>query len=241
MRPVKREDTNVSRSGSCLCNDVPGIQIFTTLKEIEMIDLRLGDCLELMPSIPDGSIDAVITDPPFGTGQLQTKGGSYKVKPSHEYFEWDKWDQSWMELVMSKCMVVFTPPEQLPQMLSRGRLLCAVTKQGVCVKNVSPVYRVQPIVLIGKTPINYLRDWCEYNNTGSRKNHPCEKPLEVMKWLVEMTTSPGDTILDPFMGSGTTGVACVQTGRNFIGMEIDPGYFEIAKRRIEQAQPPLIA
>ena len=54
-----------------------------------------------------------------------------------------------------------------------------------------------------------------------------------------MHTRPGDTVLDPFMGSGTTGVACVQTGRNFIGIEIDEGYFNIAKQRIEQAQPPL--
>ncbi len=61
-----------------------------------------------------------------------------------------------------------------------------------------------------------------------------------MKWLIEIMTNPGDTILDPFMGSGTTGVACVQTGRNFIGIEIDPAYFEIAKRRIEQAQMQMV-
>ncbi len=66
--------------------------------------------------------------------------------------------------------------------------------------------------------------------------HPTQKPIALMKWCIEMFTQEGDTILDPFMGSGTTGVACVQTGRNFIGIEIDEGYFNIAKKRIEQAQ-----
>jgi site-specific DNA-methyltransferase (adenine-specific) len=72
-----------------------------------------------------------------------------------------------------------------------------------------------------------------------RRVHPTQKPVAVMAWIIEHYTKPGNTVLDPFMGSGTTGVACVQTGRNFIGIEIDPGYFEIAKRRIEQAQPAL--
>jgi DNA modification methylase len=66
--------------------------------------------------------------------------------------------------------------------------------------------------------------------------HPTQKPLALMLWVLENYTNEGNTIFDPFMGSGTTGVACVQTGRNFIGCEIDPGYFEIAKKRIEAAQ-----
>ena len=70
----------------------------------------------------------------------------------------------------------------------------------------------------------------------SNSQHPTEKPVELMKWLIETYTREGDTILDPFMGSGTTGVACVQTGRNFIGIEIDPTYFAIAEKRIKEAQ-----
>ena len=70
--------------------------------------------------------------------------------------------------------------------------------------------------------------------------HATVKPLALMRYLCRLTKTPtGGKVLDPFMGSGTTGVACVQTGRNFIGIEIDPGYFEIAKKRIEQAQPAL--
>ena len=68
------------------------------------------------------------------------------------------------------------------------------------------------------------------------KQHPTQKPLALIKTLVTQFTQDSCTILDPFMGSGTTGVACVQTGRNFIGIEIDPDYFAIAERRIKEAE-----
>jgi site-specific DNA-methyltransferase (adenine-specific) len=82
-----------------------------------------------------------------------------------------------------------------------------------------------------------------FNSTGYEHLHPTQKPIGLMKMLVELFTSPGDTIFDPFMGSGTTGVACMMTGRNFIGCEIDPSYYAIAQRRIAAAaaQPLLFA
>ena len=86
--------------------------------------------------------------------------------------------------------------------------------------------------------------WCSYKKPAKiirhrfvmGKVHPAEKPIGLMKQILENYTHEGDTILDPFMGSGTTGVACVQTGRNFIGIEIDPDYYAIAERRIRDAQ-----
>lgn len=77
----------------------------------------------------------------------------------------------------------------------------------------------------------YLAD-CRLANEG--KEHPTQKPVQLMTWCVQKTE--GDLILDPFMGSGTTGVACARLGRRFIGIEIEPRYFDIACRRIEQAQ-----
>ena len=65
--------------------------------------------------------------------------------------------------------------------------------------------------------------------------HPNQKPLALMRWCIEKTTKPGDRVLDPFMGSGTTGVACAELGRDFVGVEIDPGYCEIARKRIDVA------
>ena len=73
-------------------------------------------------------------------------------------------------------------------------------------------------------------------NGPVRAIHPTQKPVALMQWCLEQVTQPGATILDPFMGSGTTGVACVKTGRNFIGIEIDESYFNIAQQRIEDAQ-----
>ena len=70
--------------------------------------------------------------------------------------------------------------------------------------------------------------------------HPTEKPVSLIRKIVEYSTDEGATILDPFMGSGTTGVACVQTNRNFIGIEIEPKYYDIAERRIKEAQLQLV-
>jgi DNA modification methylase len=73
------------------------------------------------------------------------------------------------------------------------------------------------------------------NETADKNGHPVPKPLGWMSWLVNLTTRQGETAVDPFMGSGTTGVACVQLGRKFIGIEREPKYFDIACKRIEQA------
>jgi hypothetical protein len=75
-----------------------------------------------------------------------------------------------------------------------------------------------------------------YGNDANRVDHPCAKPINAMMWAVERASLNGETVLDPFMGSGTTGVACARLGRRFVGVEIEPRYFDIACRRIEQAQ-----
>jgi site-specific DNA-methyltransferase (adenine-specific) len=79
--------------------------------------------------------------------------------------------------------------------------------------------------------------------TRIEKGHPCPRPLDTVEEVVANFTLPGGTVLDPFAGSGTTAIACLRTGRNFIGCEIDPGYYEIARERIadEQARMPLLA
>lgn len=85
--------------------------------------------------------------------------------------------------------------------------------------------------------------WCGLtpNRLGNDDGHPSQKPVEPMRVLIEALTPPGGTVLDPFCGSGTTGVACMQTGRNFIGIELDAGYCEIARRRIGEAANHLFA
>jgi site-specific DNA-methyltransferase (adenine-specific) len=97
------------------------------------------------------------------------------------------------------------------------------------------IYGVDPYLKnrLGSRPDVFITN--KANREGVASEHPCCKPLPPMKWLVErLTIKNGLTILDPFMGSGTTGVACKELGRNFIGIEIEPKYFEIAQRRINQ-------
>ena len=84
----------------------------------------------------------------------------------------------------------------------------------------------------------YQQRWTNFVNTKVTK-HPTEKPVALFSWILNRFTKEGDTILDPFMGSGTTGVACVQTGRNFIGIEINKDYYDIAEKRITEAQQQL--
>lgn len=83
---------------------------------------------------------------------------------------------------------------------------------------------------------NYVHDYMPVKTTPANNGHPCPKDVRWGTWLINKFSKTGKTILDPFMGSGTTGVACVQTGRKFIGIEIEPKYFDIAVKRIQQAQ-----
>lgn len=197
--------------------------------------LYRGDSFEILPTL--GAVDAIVADPAYGTGKLSTPGASYKTLPKRENYDWDVWDESWIGMNAFLCAAVFTPPQHLVSMLSRpnARLLAAVSKQGVCVRNVSPRYGLQPIVLLGKTPVNYGSDWIEFVQDGKRDLHPNQKPAEVMRWLVALCSSVKQVVLDPFMGSATTGAACVELGRLFVGIERDAKHFDTACRQMELA------
>ena len=196
------------------------------------VTLHLGDCLEVMRYMPDKSVDAVITDPPYGIGEdggaCRTRGKPGYAK--HEKRHWDKNrpDKQYFETMrtVSKNQVIFGGnyfADLLPPTMGWiywRKLMGGDFSDGE----------------LAWTSFN--RALKEYTKCpkGIDKEHPTQKPLALMKWVIETYTNEGDTILDPFMGSGTTGVACVQTGRNFIGCEIDPDYYAIAERRIRDAQ-----
>lgn len=95
-----------------------------------------------------------------------------------------------------------------------------------------------PVVLFGSEPFssNYPTEMLEFKQ--ERGHHPTQKPVALMEYLIRTHTNEGDTVLDFTMGSGTTGVACVNTGRKFIGIELDPDYFQIAVNRISSAMMP---
>ena len=234
-----------------------------------------GDCLELLKDIPDGSVDMVLTDPPYSSGGLFA--GDRKASTRMKYcdkdyngaarfqnFSGDNMDQrsftEFMRMVLNKCRQK-AKPESIAAVFVDWRNLPAMTD---ALQAAGWVYR--GIVVWDKgisRPIpNRFRNDCEYlvwGTNGPRetkyvpgvfigagcyrvksvsskdKHHQTEKPVELLEKLIAICPQNG-IVIDPFMGSGSTGVACVKTGRKFIGMELDPGYFEVAKRRIEEAQ-----
>ena len=205
------------------------------------VQLHLGDCLEFMRTLPDGCVDAVVTDPPYGIGvntawlsALHVQRGKPKCK-SDAQLVGDDAPMSLDWLSGYRRWLVFGFP-YLQRTDATGWLVWdkwpGVNGGGLG----NPVEMAMTNCWRGFRVLRVL--WAGFYRAKGEKrhNHPTQKPEMLMRGLIEMMTMPGDTVFDPFMGSGTTGVACVQTGRNFIGCEIDPGYFEIAKRRIEQAQ-----
>jgi len=204
------------------------------------VELHLGDCLEVMRGMPDKSVDAVITDPPYGIADIW-KGGSshgwgvaslatpkrngWDIKPDKQFFD---------EILRIANKVVIWGGNYFELPVSRGWLVWSKPERNFTLSEAELAWTNVPM------PIRVI----DYRRSDPDREHPTQKPVGVMKFSIDKLKLPdGATILDPFMGSGTTGVACVQTGRNFIGIEIDPDYFAIAERRIKdaQAQPRLEA
>jgi len=208
--------------------------------------LYLADCREVLPTLP--KVDAVITDPPYGVNYAgsatrhSTRDGvgyaSFSDTPENVR---DNIVPRFMEAMEIASRAAVTPG------IRCSRFYPQPTAEGVIWypsgANVGPWGFVthQPIFYYGKCP--YLAKGEGSRPTGfqsteaaEKNGHPCPKPVGQMVWIINRTSLAGEVILDPFMGSGTTGVACMQIARKFIGIEIEPKYFDIACRRIEDAQ-----
>jgi site-specific DNA-methyltransferase (adenine-specific)/modification methylase len=204
--------------------------------------LYLGDCMEVLPTLE--KVDAVITDPPYGINENSKKvasrqrkevGNSKALADQRDYGEFD-WDKApppdeLIDLIRSKAQFqaffggnYFTLPptscwliwDKLNGQNDFADCEMAWTNWPKAVRRIQ--WRWNGMIRQG----------------NEERHHPTQKPLEVMKWAIELCPK-SETILDPFMGSGTTGVAAIQLGRKFIGIEREPKYFEIACKRIEQA------
>jgi len=185
--------------------------------------LYCGDCMNILPALP--KVDAVITDPPYGIGaNKQTLG-----KGKKEFARGGDWDESAPELALcvgaGKLLCFWGGnyfADQLP--VSNDWLIWHKKNDGRGFSECELAW-----TNFGKQTRHISHHWA-----GEEKNHPTQKPLPIMHWCIEQAGNP-QTILDPFMGSGTTGVAAIQLGRSFIGIEREPKYFDIACKRIEQA------
>ena len=184
--------------------------------------LYLGDCMDILPTL--GKVDAVITDPPYGIGYSSspTKWSRDNVGRSGE--DWDDKAPSVDGLLIPGADVMIWGGNHFALPPSRGWLMW-VKPPGL------PTYGTAELCWTNiSMPVRHLEAG---RCNGDKWNHPTQKPLPLMLWCIGFTK--GKTILDPFMGSGTTGVAAIQMGRKFIGIEREPNYFDIACQRIEQA------
>ena len=203
-----------------------------------MITLYNGDCLEYMKGMDDKSVDAVITDPPYGLGDWNNRGSNAGGPFDSDITQ--QWDKPITKEVIDEIFRI-----SKHQILWGGNYyldyLPKTKQMFVWNKYIRNMH-------FNDCEIAWCSQWKEasrvFDFSPSRmhkKEHPTQKPLELMLWCVEKLPKDVYTIFDPFMGSGTTGVAAVQLGRNFIGCEIDPDYFKIAEKRIHEAtlQPSL--
>lgn len=208
--------------------------------EIGDATLYLGDCMDILPTLD--KVDAVITDPPYGIGADKGKKGSIPFKGGKSYEmawhpenTWDK-DRPRKEIFdfmikKSNKAIIWGGNYFADWLSAQGKWLWWDKCQTM------PTYGDGELAwtnLSGTTPKKFV--WANNKIFADRtiRHHPTQKPLELMAWCIEQAGNP-ETILDPFMGSGTTGVAAIQLGRKFIGIEREPKYFDIACKRIEQA------
>ena len=249
-----------------------------------MIDLRHGDCLELMKNVPDGSVDLVLTDPPYGTtackwdsvipfvpmweqlNRIIKPNGAICLFGSEPFssalrisnIKNFKYDWIWIK----NNAVGFVNAKLKP--MNKHEVISVFSKGKTSNGNKNNmVYFPQGLIPYGKEARSgnkkgkensywrpslkssneggYIQQYTNYPTTVlqfdkvQKAVHPTQKPVDLLEYLIKTYTNEGETVLDFTMGSGSAGVAAVNTNRNFIGIELDDKYFEIAKQRINDA------
>lgn len=198
--------------------------------------LYLGDCMDILPTL--NKVDAVITDPPYGLKRFEKGFGTTRFKghgAEKDGLIWDKTpEKSFFDMLLSKgenSIIWGANNFELPT----SEYFLVWDKQQTVDNFASAELAYTNI----KVPAKVFK-YSIHQHNQIEKSHPTQKPVSLMCWCLSFVPN-AETILDPFMGSGTTGVAAIQMGRKFIGIEREPKYFEIACKRIEQAvaQPQL--
>lgn len=247
-----------------------------------MIDLRKGDCLELMKAIPDGSVDLILCDLPYGILNKQNKSAQWDRCIPFELL-WEQFNRVLKDtgtaalfasgMFTAKLMLSNEKMWRYNLVWKKGNRptgfldckrkplkiyenICVFTKKATGTtynpqmttgevnhsrgsgnhKNKQGCYGSFKDLPIIKTSKKYPIDIIDFQKEFPQKYHSTQKPVALLEYLVKTYSNEKDIVLDNCMGSGSTGVACVRTNRNFIGMEIVDEYFEIAKERIEREE-----
>lgn len=207
------------------------------VERIGAATLYLGDCRDILPTLPKA--DACITDPPYGIGEAAGKNASRsKIAVSQDYGS-DEWDDNPVDDALVKMVreagkwaVIFggnyyaMPPARCWLVWDKENGANDFADCELAWTNLPKAVR----------RIRYMWHGMLRANGEARGDHPTQKPIGVMEWTINHVPQPNNLILDPFMGSGTTGVAAMNLGRQFIGIEREAKYFDIACRRIDDAQ-----
>lgn len=196
-----------------------------------------GDCLQLLHALPP--VDCVVSDPPYGIGYSHGKGGGVAGPDTkfddHALVGDDKpFDPTpWLKF---KTAVLFGANHYASRLPDSSFWLVWDKRDGVCSNDQADV---ELAWVKGKGVARIVRHFwmgmLKASERGEERVHPTQKPVAVMDWVIRQTTAKGQTILDPYMGSGTTGVACAKLGRPFVGIEIERRYFDAACERIATA------
>lgn len=223
-------------------------------------EIKQGDCLDLMKDVPDKTVDMILTDPPYelenhggGTTQLATRK---LVKEKHidfisNGFNYDDVFNEFLRICKIPNIFIFCSNKQISRVMKWFEDKKLTTTLLVYNKtNPSPlcngkylsdcefvVYvRGNGATFNNDTPFEFKKKvYTSPVVSKKQRLHPTQKPLELLERYIVLHSKEHDVIFDPFMGSGSTGVACINTNRNFIGFELDEKYFEIAKNRLEQS------
>lgn len=220
-----------------------------------MIEIYNGDCIEVMPTLQDKNIDAVITDPPykhshldgrgFGSRELYSPGGTIESMSDFDFHAYKD------ILFCAPILVAFCSRDLIKDYANESEWRGYIFDLHVWYKsNAIPFTHgtfksdLEYIVVawkgakkMAKLPQKELSKLFE-SGTTTNKQHPTEKPVKLMVKYLNIF-SGAKIILDPFMGSGTTGVACVRTNRDFIGIERVPEYFNMAEKKIRDEEEQL--
>jgi site-specific DNA-methyltransferase (adenine-specific) len=229
-----------------------------------MIDIRIGDCLAVMPTVEKGTIDLVLTDPAYWTlnkwrdvGTTTRLGGNRDKDKQTGWFETID-EQELFDFMCSACevlkpdrhAVIFCDGQTLKWVLGyaeeAGFSYCKPLVWDKMAIGMGYHFRNQHefMVLLDKGKNRHPHDLGMpdvFRVPYVRSDFPTEKPVALMRTMIAQLTEPNETVLDPFMGSGTTGIACLLEHRDFIGIEISAEYAEIAKKRIADMEGPLFS